>query len=90
MKATKLTQEQALIITGFTGITSTKFSDFHGDVEKRLGRPVWTHQFADPAVWEEIKQAYKEDFMAILPESAIKPEKTDERNVNQQLTRPGA
>lgn len=62
---TKLTKDQAIIITGFTGVTCCKFSDLHYDVEARLGRPVWTHQF--PELEEEIKEAYREDFMAMLP-----------------------
>lgn len=62
--ADKLTKEQALIITGFTGITAVApFGLFHEDVEKRLGRPVWTHELASKEVWEEIKAAYKDDFM---------------------------
>ncbi len=60
----KFTKEQALAIMGFTGIATTSFSTFHEDVEKRLGRPVWTHEFANKEVTEEIKAAYKEDFLS--------------------------
>jgi len=49
----KLTKEQALAVTGYTGITALPFGDFHGDVEQRLGHPVWTHQFADPNLWKK-------------------------------------
>jgi hypothetical protein len=42
---TKLTKEQAIVITGYTGITACNFGDFHGDVERRLGHPIFTHQF---------------------------------------------
>jgi len=45
------TKQQAIIITGFTGITACNFGDFHEDVEKRLGRPIWTHQFANKELW---------------------------------------
>lgn len=62
----KLTKEQAYVISGFTGILCTNFSDFHGEVEKRLGRPVFTHEF--PSIEEEIKEAFKKDFFNILPE----------------------
>lgn len=66
----RLTQHQALVLTGFTGIMCVNsFSDFHGDVEKRLGRPVWTHQF--PSLNDEIKKAYEADFMAMLPDAAV-------------------
>ncbi len=59
----KLTKEQAIIIMGFTGVTTTLFSDFREDVEKRLGRPVYTHQF--PGLSDTIKEAYRKDFIAM-------------------------
>ena len=63
----KLTKEQAIAITGFTGIMACKsFSDFHGDVEKRLGRPVFTHEFANKKLSEEIKELYKTDFIEMV------------------------
>jgi hypothetical protein len=64
----KLTKEQGIILTGYTGLMLCKFSDFHKDVEKRLGCPVFTHQFGDKAFAESLKSVYKDDFMAILPE----------------------
>lgn len=65
----KLTTQQAVIISGYTGILLGSFSELHKDVEKRLGRPVWTHEF--PSLSEEIKAAYKIDFMSIQPVSEI-------------------
>lgn len=61
----QLTAEQALILTGYTGILMCDFSAYHEDVEKRLGRPVWTHQF--PALKDAIQDAYRADFFALLP-----------------------
>jgi hypothetical protein len=62
----KLTKQQALAITGYTGITALSFSDFHGDVEQRLGHPVWTHQFADPEFMDKVKSLYKQEFLEML------------------------
>lgn len=62
----QLTKEQAIVLTGFTGILCTSFSYFHEDVEKRLGRPVWSHEFADEEVVAQVKKAYKEDFKAMI------------------------
>jgi len=60
----KFTKEQALVITGFTGYMAVEsFSDFHEDVEKRLGHPVFTHQF--PSLREKIKEAYADDFLGM-------------------------
>lgn len=61
----KLTKEQAIIITGFTGILCGNFSDFHKDVEKRLGRSVWTSEFGIKSFSAEIKKLYEADFIKI-------------------------
>lgn len=61
----RLTKEQAIILTGFTGIAFGPFSHFHEDVEKRLGRPVWTHEFASEDLMNHIKELYKEDFLSV-------------------------
>jgi hypothetical protein len=63
---TKLTKEQAIVITGYTGITACNFGDFHGDVEKRLGHPVWVHQFGDKQFMEKIQELYRADFMEMV------------------------
>jgi hypothetical protein len=62
----KLTKDQAIVITGFTGITACQFSDFHGDVEKRLGHSVFTHQFANKEFMEKVQELYREDFLSML------------------------
>jgi hypothetical protein len=59
-----LTLEQMLIISGFTTTLCCKFDDFHADVEKRLGRPVFTHEF--PSLASTIREAYREDFMKLI------------------------
>ncbi|MBU0564914.1 MAG: hypothetical protein KJ890_15600 [Gammaproteobacteria bacterium] len=63
--STPLTKEQALIITGFTGIQCCQdFGDFHADVEDRLEMAIFTHQL--PALADRIKDAYNDDFMAMM------------------------
>lgn len=49
--------------TGTTLLTGDDFSIFHKYIEEKLKRPVWTHELADKAVWEQIKEASKEDFI---------------------------
>lgn len=62
----KLTDEQAFAITGYTGVFCCRtWEAFHMDVEKRLGLPVFTHQF--PALRETIREAYTADFLALIP-----------------------
>lgn len=69
---TEFTEQQKIIITGYTGIMAVNdFSAFHADVEKRLGRPVWTHQFPD--LKDEIKEVYQADFLKCC---GVKPEES--------------
>ena len=63
----KLTLYQAVVITGYTGILACKnFSDFHNDVEKRLGHGVFTHEFSTREFKDEIKELYKKDFFSLI------------------------
>lgn len=66
MKMKALTKEQAIIVSGYTLILMCGFAELHEDIERRLGRQVWTHQI--PSLSEEIKEAYREDFMSLVPE----------------------
>lgn len=64
----KLTKEQGIVITGFTGIVTCNFSDFHADVEKRLGRPVFTHEFGSEQFAAIVESLYREDFLDMVIE----------------------
>jgi hypothetical protein len=61
----KLTNEQAAIIGAFTGIACGPFSDIHGYAENMLGRPVFTHEFANKETWKELREACRDDFLDI-------------------------
>jgi hypothetical protein len=64
---TPFTKEQSVAITGFTGVMACKsFSDFQADVEKRLGRPVFTHEFGDKKFADELKDLYAGDFLSMI------------------------
>ena len=63
MDIQKLTKEQAVIISGFTGILCGEFSDFHADVERRLGRGVQTFEFGFKEFATEVKKLYEADFI---------------------------
>lgn len=67
----KLTIEQAVIIMGYTGTVIARFSDFHKDVEKRIGRPVFTHEFGNKDMEKQIKELYKEDFLKLMPDEYL-------------------
>lgn len=71
----KLTKDQAIILTGFTGVLCCDFSDFHADVERRMGHPVWVHQFASNK--GKVKDLYRDDFLAMLPNGTPMPSISD-------------
>jgi hypothetical protein len=58
-----MTKREAAIVSAFTGIMTGAFSDMHEYINKIMGRPVFTHEMADKALWVEIKIRAKPDFM---------------------------
>lgn len=64
----RLTRQQAAIIGAYTGVTCGNFGDIQLYADKKLGRPTWTHEFADHAFAEELAAAAKEDFLNICAE----------------------
>ncbi len=65
----RLTKKQAAVIGAFTGIACGSFGDIQEYAEKILGRSIWTHEFALPAVWNELKEAARPDFLALCYEA---------------------
>ncbi len=68
----RLTREQAAIIGAYTGICCGPVSDIQALAEALLERPIWTHEFADKAVWAELKERVKPQFVAMCAESEAK------------------
>ena len=60
-----MTREEKLIVSAYTGVLMTDFSDLHEFIEKKLGRPVYTHELADKTVMNELKESVKEDFLKL-------------------------
>ncbi|WP_375264190.1 hypothetical protein [Palleronia sp.] len=61
----RLTKEQAAIIGALTGIACGPFRDIHEYAERKLGRPIWSHEFGQTDLWVDLKRAAHEDFLAI-------------------------
>ena len=61
-----LTSEQGAVLSAFTGVLCCDFATFHEYVERTLGRPVWTHEMAYEQVMEELKEAARPDFLALV------------------------
>jgi hypothetical protein len=60
-----LTREQAIVISAYTGILACPFDWLLADIERRLGRPMQVVGL--PFHGEEIKDAYRADFIAMCP-----------------------
>jgi hypothetical protein len=64
----KLTKDQAAVVSAYTGYLVGQFSDMHEYAERKLGRPIWTHEFASHALTEELREAAREDFIGLSME----------------------
>lgn len=42
-----MTEKEKIIVSAYTGYLLCDFSAVHKYVEEKLGRPIWTHEFAD-------------------------------------------
>ena len=62
---TRMTKQEKIIVSAYTGYLMCDFNDMQRYVEERLGRPVWTHEFGLHEVQEEIRKAVKPDFLAL-------------------------
>lgn len=63
-----MTKKEAAIIMAYTGVTTLSGEDFrifHEYAEKMLGRPVFSHEFGNVAIAEQLKAAAAKDFMEL-------------------------
>jgi hypothetical protein len=60
-----MTDYEKIVVSAYTGVLMCDFSDVHEYIEKKLGRPVYTHEFAYEYMDKQIKEATKSDFLEI-------------------------
>lgn len=60
-----MTYHEKIVVSAYTGYLMCDFSDMHEYIEKKLGRPVWTHEMADKDIQEAIRNAVRPDFIAL-------------------------
>ena len=63
-----MTKEERIIVSAYTGVLMCDFDDLHQYIEKKLGKPIFTHELGDKLVWDAIKKATKEDFLRLCKE----------------------
>ena len=60
-----MTEKERIIVSAYTGYLMCDFSKVHEYIEQKLGRSVWTHEFADEKLFEEIQDKCRDDFRAL-------------------------
>jgi hypothetical protein len=62
-----MTREEAILLSAYTGfLLVPDFSDVHKFCEDTLGRPIWTHEFADQDVQKEIREKLRPQIMELV------------------------
>ena len=67
-----MTKKECAIVMAHTGIcmlAGEDFQIFHKYVENIMGRPVYTHEMADPTIANEIKEKSTNDFLLLCQEA---------------------
>lgn len=60
-----MTKREAAIITAYTGYMLGSFEELQNYAEKLLDRSIWTHEFGNQVLADELREASKPDFMAL-------------------------
>ena len=70
-----MTREEAILLSAYTGFLLVQdFSDVHKFCEDTLGRPIWTHEFADEDVQKEIQDKLRPQIMKLIySTNALRP-----------------
>lgn len=62
-----MTREEAILLSAYTGfLLAPDFSEVHKFCEDTLGRPIWTHEFADSCVQKEIQEKLRPQIMELV------------------------
>ncbi len=62
-----MTRDEALLLSAYTGyLLVPDFSDVHEFCERTLGRPIYTHEFVDEKIVEEIREKLKPEIMSMI------------------------
>ena len=70
-----MTREEAILLSAYTGfLLAPVFSEVHKFCEDTLGRPIWTHEFADRGVQNEIREKLRPKIMELIQHpTALRP-----------------
>lgn len=60
-----MTKQEKIIVSAYTGVLMCDFHDLHEYIQKKFGRPVFTHELADKGIQKEVEEKSKEEFLEI-------------------------
>ena len=81
-----MTREEAILLSAYTGFLLVQdFSEVHKFCEDTLGRPIWTHEFADSCVQKEIQEKLRPQIMELVQNIAALRPVSRERVENERL-----
>ena len=60
-----MTKQEKIIVSAYTGVLMCDFDDLHEYIQKKFGRPVFTHELADKGIQKEVEEKSKEEFLEI-------------------------
>ena len=64
-----MTEQEKIIVSAYTGYLLCDFEKVHEYIEKKLNRPIWTHEYADETVYKEIREKCRDDFVALAEDA---------------------
>lgn len=67
-----MTKQECAIVMAYTGYSMLQGDDiaiFHKYVEEKMGKPLWTHEYASPEMMFKISRACKDDFIKLCREA---------------------
>ena len=60
-----MTKQERVVVSAYTGYLMCDWNDVHKYVEEKVGRSVWTHEFADLEFQKEVQKVTRPDFLAL-------------------------
>jgi hypothetical protein len=71
-----MTLDECIVVSAYTGYVMAPFNLVHKYIEDKLGFPVWTHELADERMVERIREATRDDFLALCARGTPLPPRT--------------
>ena len=66
-----MTEQEKIIVSAYTGYLLCDFSKVHEYIEKKMGRPVWTHEMADKEIQDQIRDKCRADFLELAKSDTL-------------------